>query len=593
MLVYIPFHTFPVSLSRPPSFHVVSQHIQLCLYHPEHLLSTPPACLASPHESCLSAARHPETPRFARDRFPIQKKPAKTSVLCSNHLLFLKSPSGARLCDRYHHGYRDAHTIIGVEMCCGLICLPSHKAGWSQTWNRNSPPDACLRTHQLGRTRILRPSASSVQKAANQPPSPHTTAAGWGEIRHYTPIRVPHNISLSSHFSVAPCLPAQPRGLRATLGPPPGPGEPPAAGVGAGDPRGNRSQPSPRPRLHKIEFFLRASLECFLSPPGRASRSPACPGRGGQHPPPPCARCPTKFPPNFYLKKKKLPPRPFLHMKSPGVPQQSPSRRLPSRRGRCPRGGQAEAAAKPWYLLRPGAGGVLAAAPPPPPPPAPAARPPARLALWRGRRREGGRKRSGSVVRRLLRHRARRLAQGPPGLLAGPRRALATVRGCVWPGAAEGDRPWAAGLARPLAFLPRADLSRCPPPCPGHGAFPAEGDVEGECEEGHGAAWAPSPARTHSSISDWCLPSPRAVPTWPLALRLFFFFFKEKTDRGSRGGWSTTLSLGYSRLSVWPRPHNQLPCSSPGMGTRLALTYVAPLPICFQHRFSTEVWPYR
>lgn len=184
---------------------------------------------------------------------------------------------------------------------------------------------------------------------------------------------------------------------------------------------------------------------------------------------PAAARCPAKFLPNFLFKQKSF-SLSSLHMKSPDVPQQPPPRRLPSRRGRCPRGGQAEAAAKSRYLRRPGAGGV----------PHPRRllrllrrRPPARLALRRGRRREGGRKEK---------ERGSRTAPPPP---AGPLRArpaprpVGTAEGELGPSSSSpgqsspATRPWAQSTAEEGTWQP--------------------------------LSWDPSPPGTPSPISNQCV----------------------------------------------------------------------------------------
>lgn len=243
--------------------------------------------------------------------------------------------------------------------------------------------------------------------------------------------------SLSGHFLLPPSLPLRSaEGLRAALGPRRAPGGHAPAAAGRRAAGGSRSQPCPRPQLHKPELWLRASLDCFLcrrAGPGRAA---------------PCARRPAESPPKLSLS--------FPLLSAHGKPhaRQCPPCCLPSRRSRCPRGGRAEAAAQPRLLPCPGAAGPGCC------------RHRLLLRLLLLRRRPPGS--------------AAREAEGGEGEAAGQwtapppppaRPAAAASPGPRTPG---GRRGRAAGrsLARSLALRPGSELCPCPPPCPGHGARP-------------------------------------------------------------------------------------------------------------------------
>lgn len=180
---------------------------------------------------------------FPRGRFPIHKKPAKTSVLCSNHLPVSEEPIPAGHRDGHDGGSREAHDATGMETRRGLFCLPSHTAGRSQTWNRKGlPGDTPAR-------RDVRPWALGELcpgKLHTSPFSPlhsrrlRSTKAsrpGAGCLR-----------SPSRHFSGAACLSAQPRGR--------GPRQPRGRqGSGRGSPEGTAPSPARGPAYINPSFF--------------------------------------------------------------------------------------------------------------------------------------------------------------------------------------------------------------------------------------------------------------------------------------------------------------------------------------------------
>ena len=151
-------------------------HLNADLHPISHIPSfAPETCYCQLSDSVPA---HPTVPWLARDPFPIHEKPAKTSVLCSNHLLFLRSPSGEPgAAMGITTGLERPTTPSGWKSAAGLSAGHRTRLGEAKAGTETACPIPPPGTPQLGGTRILRPLVSSAQKAANQPPSPHTTAA--------------------------------------------------------------------------------------------------------------------------------------------------------------------------------------------------------------------------------------------------------------------------------------------------------------------------------------------------------------------------------------------------------------------------------
>lgn len=405
----------------------------------------------------------------------------------------LRSPSGARHCDGSRGGNAPGARLPAL----------AHSKVKPDGTEAAYPVPAWGHPSSAGRASFVLPQTGPLLPTP-QPPA--------GEKSGITPRFGLSHKPCDSLFGCCSSV-SSAKGLRAAPGALRGPGSHPRPGSGRGRPAGTVASSARAPAY--INPTLSLGRVSSVSSPRRAGAAAVPPARAGAESS--ARRRPVPAAPQTSLRtfdfvQTKLFPPAFSAGKAPACPSSPPPARLPSRRGRCPRGAQAGAAAKPRYLLLSrgwrGPGGRAAAVHSSSA--SSSGWSPASLCGGGGGGREEGK---GAGQRRGASF-ATGPAEGPPGCRRGP-----------GPGRGQGLR--VTGLARPLAFLssPRAELSHWPwSPSRCRGAWRESGR---KARGNSSAGLPPQPGPTHPPAA------PRAAPARVGALWLFY---RHKQTAGVAGG---------------------------------------------------------